>query len=150
MSAVAKRGHVMPSLWSDFFDTDRFFADDFFKPVLRSETSVPPANVVENENEYRVELGVPGMKKEDFKIDLDENTKILTISAESKEEKTNENKKERFTRREYSYHSFSRSFSLPENADLEAISGKYENGMMILTIAKRSSIKPSKKEIKIG
>lgn len=140
----------MPSLWSDFFDTDRFFTSDVFKPALRDAISIPPANVVETEYDYRIELGVPGMKKEDFKIDLDESNKILTVSAASKEEKAGEYKKERFTRHEYSYHSFTRSFSLPDNADLEAISGKYDNGVMTITISKKSEIKLAKKEIKIG
>ncbi len=147
MTALVKRGNPITSLWSDFFDADRFFADDFFKPWLRSEVAFPPANILENETEYRVELGAPGMKKEDFKINLDEHSKVLTISAEVKDEKKEENKKERFTRQEYSYQSFSRSFSLPENADSNAINGKYENGVMVLTIGKKVDLKPTKKEI---
>lgn len=150
MPTITGRGQSMPALWSDFFDTDRFFTNDFFKPALRDVISIPPANVVETEYEFRIELGVPGMKKEDFKIDLDESNKVLTISADSKEEKTGEYKKERYTRHEYSYHSFTRSFSLPDNADLEAINGKYDNGVMKLTIAKKSEAKLAKKEIKIG
>lgn len=77
-----------------------------------TNTTLPAVNVIENEDEFKIELAAPGMTKDDFKINLEGN--ILTISSEKKEEK--EDKKQNYTRREFSYLSFQRSFTLPEHS----------------------------------
>ncbi|MBT1705931.1 Hsp20/alpha crystallin family protein [Chryseosolibacter indicus] len=115
------------SLLSDFFDDDRFFSS----PWLKGQ-SVPAVNIKENEKNYEVEIAAPGYNKNDFNISLEQG--LLTISAERKEEK--ENKNDRYTRREFGYTSFSRSFNLPKNVNEEDISALYENGVLRRTIHK--------------
>jgi len=121
--------------------------DDFFKPwnewfengntFFNRLTTVPAVNIVENKDDYKVSLAVPGMKKEDFNIDVEGN--MLTISSEKEENK--EEKEERFTRKEYSYSSFSRSFTLPDEVNKEKIEAKYEDGVLKLILPKREEAK---------
>lgn len=127
----------------DFFATvPSILHDDFVAPALRSFT---PVNIRETENDYVLEVVAPGFQKEDFKINLDNNT--LTISAEKKEE--TENQDEKFIRKEYKQQSFSRSFTIDENIDAENISAKYVNGVLTLNLAKKQEVKPQVKEISI-
>jgi HSP20 family protein len=107
---------------------------------------MPPANIIEGEKEYRLELSVPGFRKEDFNIDIEQG--VLTISSERKEESNKEEKN--YSRKEFSYSSFSRTFQLPENCDENSINAKYDNGVLQLTIPKKevATAKP-KKQIKI-
>jgi HSP20 family protein len=127
----------------DFFATaPSIFRDDFITPSFRSFT---PVNVKETENDYVLEVVAPGFQKEDFKINLDNNT--LTISANKKEE--TENKNEKFIHKEYKQQSFKRSFTIDENVDAENIVAKYLNGVLTLNLAKKQNVKPSVKEISI-
>ena len=127
----------------DFFATvPSIFHDDFGASSFRSFT---PVNVKETENDYVLEVVAPGFQKEDFKINLDNNT--LTVSAEKKEETENQN--EKFVRKEFKLQSFSRSFTIDENIDAENISAKYVNGVLTLNLAKKQEVKPSVKEISI-
>jgi HSP20 family protein len=127
----------------DFFATvPSILSNDFVTPNFRSFT---PVNVKETENDYVLEVVAPGFQKEDFKINLDNNT--LTISAEKKEETENQN--EKFIRKEYKQQSFKRSFTIDENVDAENISAKYVNGVLTLNLAKKQEVKPSVKEISI-
>ena len=126
-----------PSLFDQLFDTDLF--DWSNRNYSETNTTVPSVNIKENADAFNVEMAVPGFDKEDFKIALDHN--VLTISSEKKVE--NETKEgERFTRHEYSYQSFSRSFTLPEAANGDKISAKYENGILNVEIPKREEAKP--------
>jgi len=131
----------LPSLLDDFFNTEKFFDTDFFKREW-----VPAVNIAEKDNQYEVELSVPGMKKEDIQVHLDGG--VLTVSGESKSEK--EDKEKKFTRREFSYSSFSRSFTLPENADENSINAKYENGILKLTIGRKIKEQDQKKQIAVS
>jgi len=131
-----------------------FFPDwleDFFSgeinPLTKSRlASVPMVNVFENDDEFRIELATPGMKKEDIKISLDND--VITISANKEVEVSTEN--EVCTKQEYSYSSFTRSFTLPEAADVEKIEAKTEDGILKITISKKEEkkIKPAR-EIEI-
>lgn len=118
---------------------ESFFENDF--PVFGNSISkfigstVPSANIKETNENFQIELAVPGLKKEDLKIDLDND--VLTISSERKEEKTEE--KDNYTRREFNYSSFSRSFYLPEIADAEKISAEYKDGVLNIVIPKKES-----------
>ena len=125
------------NLLSDFFDDDRFFNS----PWLKGQ-SVPAVNVKENDKNFEVELAAPGFDKGDFKIDMDNG--MLTISAERKNE--NEKKDDNYTRREFGYTSFSRSFNLPKNTSEEDINAAFENGVLRLTISKKDvqASKPKK------
>lgn len=140
-----KNGNFFPTLLSDFFDNDKFFSNRWLEKEFAQ--SLPSVNVKENSNEFNVELAVPGFKKNDFKISVDENT--LTISAEKQEEKNEE--KERFTRKEFSYNSFSRSFTLPQTVNAGKIDAKYNDGILKLNIPKKEEAKTlPKKEIKVA
>jgi len=127
--------------FNDVFDSilnDSFLGD---KLVAR----IPAVNISETENEFQVELAVPGLKKEDLKISLDKNA--LTVSAEKKTENVDEGKK--FSKREYSYNSFSRSFTLPESADHSKIEADYADGILTLTIIKKEEAKFQSREIAV-
>ena len=128
-------------LFPSFFDD--FFANDVLSGIVKG-TTVPAINISEEEDRFEVEVAAPGLKKEDFKIDLDHHT--LTISAEKKEEKE-EKKNKNFTRREFSFTSFQRSFTLPESVDAGKIEASYKDGVLCLTLPKReeSRKQPSRK-----
>lgn len=115
--------------WNDWFEKSSLFG---------KMTTVPPVNIIENEDRYVLSLSVPGMKKDDFKIALE--GLILTISTEAEEEK--EETEERFTRREYNFYSFSRSFTLPEDVKPEYIEAKYEDGLLKIVLPRKEEVKP--------
>ena len=99
--------------------------------------NIPAVNVTEHKDEFMVELAVSGMKKDDFQIDVDGN--MLTISSEKEE--TKEEKEKKFTRKEYNYSCFSRSFTLPEEINKEKIDAKYENGILKIALPRREEAK---------
>lgn len=121
------RNPMLPDLFEDFF------AAMPFKDILNQGWS-PAANIKETENSFEIEFAVPGMKKEDFKINLENN--ILTVSSE-KEEKNEENS-DKFTRKEFSVRSFSRSFTLPKTVDIEKIEASYTDGLLKVLIPKKA------------
>ena len=126
----------LPSFFNDFFNRD--WMDWSNQNSSLTNTTLPSVNIRESEAAFDVELAAPGMVKEDFKIELNHN--VLTISSEKKNEK--ETKEEgKYTRREFSYQSFSRSFTLPNVADSENIVAKYEKGILTIHIPKREEAK---------
>ena len=139
---LIKRGESFPafsSMFGDFFD--KAFSDWSSTNFSLTNTTLPATNIKETKDDFVVTMAVPGMNKKDFKIDLNDN--VLTISSERKVEK--EDKDENYSRREYSYQSFSRSFTLPkEVVNDEKISAKYENGELQITIPKKEEAKPKK------
>ena len=124
-------------LFTDFFENDRFF-DSFPKEWINR---IPSVNITENSKEFRIEFGAPGLKKEDFKIDVDKNT--LTVSSEKEEKKKEEN--ERFTKQEFNYSSFSRSFILPDSVETDDVKAKYEDGVLKIHLAKKEESKNKEK-----
>jgi HSP20 family protein len=118
-------------LMNGFFENN---SDNFF---ARRHCNVPATNIVENENSFDLELAIPGMDKEDFKIDIENNT--LTISSEKQEEK--EEKEKNYTRKEFVYGSFSRSFVLPKSIDADMIKAEYKNGVLYLNLPKKEEEK---------
>jgi HSP20 family protein len=116
------------TLLSDLFDDMRFFNS----PLL-SGRNVPAVNVRENEKNYEVELAAPGYDKKDFNVSIDSG--LLTVSAEKREEK--EDKEDNYTRKEFGFSSFSRSFNLPPNTNDENVDAKYQDGVLRLTIEKK-------------
>lgn len=126
---------------SDFFDNDRFFDSSMLKMQ-----SVPAVNVKETEKGFDIEVAAPGLSKKDFNVTVENG--ILTISSEKKEEK--ETKDKDYTRQEFSYTSFRRSFALPENVKEEDVNARYENGVLMLTLLKKTpSIQKVKKAIEV-
>ena len=141
MSLLTKRsrnGGVLPSLrndLSDIFDVDRFFSRPFFEsPILDGNrfSRMPATNIRESDDEYCVELAAPGMKKKDFQIELDNG--VLEIQVE-KEEQKEEDLRE-YTRREYDYSAFYRSFNLPDTVNAEKIKAEYEDGVLQIHLPK--------------
>ena len=125
---------------------DDFFSDgDWFKPAIKG-VSIPAVNVTESKNAFKLEVGAPGFKKNDFKIEV--NNGYLTISGENKSEK--EDKEDKITRREFSYNKFTRSFTLPENVKSDDISAKYEDGILWVTLPKSEVEEKAAKMVAIG
>ncbi len=137
-----------PSLTSDIF-TDRLFGpglldiEDFWNGGLR----VPPANISETDKEFKIDLSAPDLKRDDFKVEVENGD--LIISSEKEEEDKEE--KKNYRRREFSYSSFERRFPLPENVMEDKINAKYSDGVLHVTIPKKetTSSKP-KKAIQVG
>ena len=126
-----------PSLFDRFFDNDLF--DWSSRNYSSTNTTLPSVNIKESNENFEVEVAAPGFTKNDFKIEL--NHDLLTVSSDKEIE--NETKEgQHFSLREFSYQSFSRSFSLPNTADSEKIGAKYENGILRIMIPKKEEAKP--------
>ena len=134
--AIAKNGGRIPALFDDFFKPWNEWFDTSSWPRTMN---VPAVNITENKDSYLVSLAAPGMKKEDFRIDVDGN--MLTISSEKEESKEEKDKK--FTKQEYNYSSFSRSFTLPDQINKEKIEAKYEDGVLKVTLPHKEEAKKS-------
>jgi HSP20 family protein len=126
-----------------------FFAD---LPVLtkneaeQSWKGFVPVNIRENEKSYSIDVVAPGFEKSDFKVSIDD--QILTLSAEKKDASTPLST-EKQIRREYSYRSFKRSFTLDEKTDVNGIDAKYVNGVLTLNLPKKEEVKIPVQEITI-
>ena len=127
----------MPVLFDDFFNRDIFnwgnlnFSD--------TDTTIPAVNIKETPESYEVEVAAPGMTKDDFKVELDGNS--LTISSEKRSENQQKDE-ERYFRREFSYESFQRTFTLQKDVvDIDKIEAKYEHGLLRLLIPKKEEAK---------
>ena len=141
MNLIKRNGSQAPALHRLFFDD--IFGRDFFNwennNYSTTSTTLPSVNIKETADNYEVEVAAPGMDKNDFKITLDGNQ--LTISSVKENEETTEN--ENYSRREFSYQSFQRSFELPKNVvDEDKIIAHYQNGLLLLSIPKREEAKP--------
>ena len=131
--------NVFPSLINEFFN------DDFGMNFLNRSHSVPSVNSVENNDSFEIDLAVPGMKKEDFTIEL--NDKVLVISSETSN--TIENDKMRLN--EFNFSSFQRSFRIPDSVDHDKIKANYKNGILKIKLPKRKeSISKPNRVINIG
>jgi len=125
---------------NNFFDND--MADFFGKRACD-----PAANILENPDSFQLEIAAPGMKKDDFKINLENN--ILTISVEMEDAQKEEGKN--YTRKEFYYGSFSRSFTLPKTIEMEKIKADYDDGILKISLPKKEESRVEmKKEIKIS
>ena len=122
---------------------DREFFDIESSPFFsKTGVTIPSVNIRETPQEYIIDVAAPGLLREDFKLEVDNHT--LTVSAEKEEEKEENKEKNGYSRREYSYNSFSRSFALPENVREGDIDAKYDKGILTVTVpkAKTTSTKP--------
>jgi HSP20 family protein len=126
--------------------------DDIFESMLnesfltdRMISRVPAVNISETDGHYHIELAAPGLKKEDFKVNLDRD--VLTVSAEKQMEQTNNDRK--YNKREYSYSSFVRSFTLPDSADDANIEAEYTDGVLKINVAKMEEAKMASRKIEI-
>ncbi len=127
-----------PNLFDDMFMRDLF--DWGLSNSSGTNTTIPAVNIKETADMFEVEVAAPGMTKDDFKVELNNN--MLTISSEQKEEYENKDKDGKYNRKEFSYQSFQRSFQLSKEAvDADNIQAKYENGLLRLSIPKREEVK---------
>jgi len=144
---LARRNeNYLPSFFDRFFNNE--LMDWGNSNFSSTNTSLPAVNVKETNDEFLIELAAPGMEKKDFKINFKNN--VITISSEKEDQR--EEKKENYTRREFSYQSFQRSFTVPENAIVsDKIEASYNNGILEVKLPKREEVKPQpEREIKIS
>ncbi|NJO02211.1 MAG: Hsp20/alpha crystallin family protein [Bacteroidia bacterium] len=118
---------------------DNFFNRDIFDSTNFSSGSLPAVNIKETKDEFLVELAAPGMSKEDFKVELDHNA--LRISSEKKQEHEEKARDGKYSRREFSYQSFQRTFTLPHTVENDKISATYKEGILRLSIPKKEEAK---------
>lgn len=147
MNPLLRTNNQLPSLIENFFGRDM---NDFFNSNTSALSQVPAVNVAEHQDGFRIEVAAPGLKKEDFKLNLNHNN--LTISA-YQETKTDEPDKasEKYTRREFSYSSFQRTFTLPTSVDADKIQATYTDGVLKIEIPKREEAKvKAPRQIEIG
>lgn len=148
MNTTLKKMNVgFPRLLSDWFDPFTFFDSSLMGSESKLGFTMPTVNIKETGREYFVELAAPGLERKDFKVEVDNN--VLSISVEKKEEKKEEGKD--FSRQEFSYNSFRRSFELPENSKTDKIDAKYVDGILKLVIPKKEiTAEKPKKEIAVS
>jgi len=135
--SLMRFSNQVPSVFDRFFEGDLF--DWSNKNYSLTNTTLPSVNIKENNDAFVVDVAAPGFDKNDFKLEL--NNDLLTISSEKKNEHETKDG-EQFTKREFSYQSFSRSFTLPNIADAEGIEANYENGILRVSIPKKEEVKP--------
>jgi HSP20 family protein len=141
LEKTGMRSNIDP--WRDFLSLESFFDRN-----LSNRSSLPAVNVSEDEKGYEIEVAAPGFNKEDLKINVEDD--ILTISAESKKELKENGNGRQYSRREYSYSAFTRSFSLPDNAKDDSITADYKDGILTLHVPKSKTQVKASKEIKIS
>lgn len=125
MLPMIKNSNLFPSIFDDLFENTSNLRNEY--------RQMAKVNISETDKKYQIDLSAPGFDKKDFKIEVNDNT--LTISNEQKEEKKEEDKS--YSRREFYYCNFSRSFILPETADSSKIGAEYKNGILEISIPKK-------------
>ena len=137
MSIVKRNNLVFPALMNEIFKPD------WFGGMENLANNVPAVTIIENERDFNLELAIPGSKKEDFNIEVDNN--VLTVSLEVKADETE--KAENFTRREFSLKSFKRAFTLPESINVSKIDATYVDGILRFTLPKKDEALPKPKRL---
>ncbi|KIA85862.1 Hsp20/alpha crystallin family protein [Flavobacterium sp. AED] len=138
METLVKRNSSLPTLntfFDDFFTKDVFDWSD--KNFATIGSNLPSVNLKETDDKLEVDLAAPGMKKEDFKVEIDNN--MLMISSEKEETKEESRKKDNYLRKEFNYQSFYRSFYLPEYIDESKVEASYKDGILHVAIAKKEN-----------
>ncbi|KLT66716.1 Hsp20/alpha crystallin family protein [Pedobacter sp. BMA] len=133
-----KNNALMPG-FNDIFESvlsDSFFAD-------RKLNTLPAVNISETPESFHIELAAPGLKKEDFKVSVERET--LTISTQQESQSSDRT----YNKREFSFHSFTRAFTLPESANVDGIQASYNDGILMLTIPKKEEAKMVTRQIEI-
>ncbi len=129
----------LPSIFEDLFNDSRL-AD-----VSNFGSTLPAVNIKETADDFKVEVAVPGKKKDDFNIELDQN--VLTISSEDKNETEEKSEDGTFTRKEFNYTSFKRAFTLPDSVEQDKIKAVYKDGVLNITVPKREESKQKSKRM---
>lgn len=131
MSLMRRSNDLFPGFFNDFPGSE-WFAE-------RSGFSTPAVNIRESKDNFEVELAAPGMNKKDFKVELEND--VLTISYERKEDKEDKDKEGQYTKREFNYQAFRRSFTLPNTVQSDKIRARYDEGILRLSIPKKEEAK---------
>jgi HSP20 family protein len=138
MNLIRKQNPFFPSLVDELFNQER-------RVRTSSISSTTPAvNIIEKDNQFMIELAAPGNKKEDFEIEIEDG--ILSISSSSNKE-DNTSEKETFTRQEFSYDSFRRSFTIPESVNISSIEATYNEGVLLIKLLKLEEALPQPKKL---
>lgn len=140
MNLVKRKNTDFPSIFDELFQTDWFGGT--VNPITNSG-NIPAVNIKETADDFSLEVAAPGKTKEDFQLSLDHD--VLTISTEAKKEETT--KEDNYTRREFSYAAFQRSFKLPQTVNREGINATYTNGILHVTLPKREEDKVKPKRL---
>jgi HSP20 family protein len=136
--SLSRNGGALPTVFDDFFKPwNEWF--DTSSSLLNRTLTVPAVNIVETKDYFNLSFAIPGMKKDDFHIDMDGN--MLSVSCEKEESK--EEREHKYTRKEYNYSTFNRSFSLPEDVIKDKIQETYTDGVLHLTLPKKDEAKKS-------
>ncbi len=150
MNPLMRTNNNLPSLIENFFGRDM---NDLFNSNSSWVSNVPAVNVVEHKDGFRIEVAAPGLKKEDFKLNLNHNNLTISAYQATQQEQPNDEgrDKEKYTRREFSYSSFQRTFTLPTSVDADNIQASYTDGVLKIEIPKReeAKVKPPR-QIEIG
>lgn len=141
MLPIMHRNQWLPEVFNDFFNTD-------FMPKVNA--TAPAINVKESDKDYQVELAAPGLKKEDFSVNINDDGNLV-IKMEKKEENKEENKASHYLRREFSFSKYEQTLILPDDVEKEEIRAKMENGVLTIDLPKMvvSQKKPAR-EIVVG
>lgn len=139
-----QKNSALKSPYSDIFGS-LFNPDPYLSKSLISR--VPAVNIAETENEFHIELATPGLKKDDFKINVEKDQ--LTISTDKKVEGSDEAGAKKYNRKEFNYNLFTRTFTLPDSADQANIQAEYTDGILFVTIAKKEEAKIQVREISV-
>jgi HSP20 family protein len=141
MLPIMHRNQWLPEVFNDFFNTD-------FMPKVNA--TAPAINVKESDKDYQVELAAPGLKKEDFSVNINDDGNLV-IKMEKKEENKEENKASHYLRREFSFSKYEQTLILPDDVEKEEIRAKMENGVLTIDLPKMvvSQKKPAR-QIVVG
>lgn len=138
----------LPSIFDDFFN------DEFMGIPVSRQFATPAVNIREEEKQFDIEIAAPGMTKNDFKININQNGELTILLEKTKEEKESDAKEEKrhtWLRREFAYSSYSQSFTIPDEVDESQITAKMENGVLNITLPKKEQIiqEPVTRQIEI-
>lgn len=147
MNSLMRSNSNLPSLIENFFGRDM---NDLFDTGTPAFHNVPAVNVIEHQDGFRIEVAAPGLKKDDFKLNLNHNNLTISGSQETQKEESDKSG-EKYTRREFSYSSFQRTFTLPTSVDADNIQATYTDGVLKIDVPKReeAKVKPPR-QIEIG
>jgi HSP20 family protein len=134
MTPATKRHHHqewMPSIFNDFL------GNEWLENITNRVNSLPAMNIVETDNEYKIELAVPGLGKDDFQVHVNSDNELV-VAVEKKTEKEEKEKKEKYLRREFGYTQFKQTMLLPDNIDKDHIEAKHTHGVLTIEVKKKS------------
>lgn len=144
MKLVKRNTDWLPSIF------DEFFPENTLDTINYERFSTPAVNIYENLANFAIELAVPGLKKENIAIEIEKDVLKVSSQVSSEVTKTNEEDGINFTRKEFNYSSFERSFTMPETVDINAIKANYEDGVLKIELPKKEEAKEIKRMVEIS